>query len=326
MNLLILGGTRFVGRAIVEAALGRGHSASVFHRGRHEARFSREVEALHGDRGGDLAALHGRRWDAVIDTSGYAYPHVRASARLLADAVEHYVFVSTIAVYADWSALGIGEDAPLKGADRETLEWTGPTYGPMKVACEEAVRASVPERHLIVRPGIIVGPDDYTDRFPYWCRRVAHGGEVLCAGDPARPVQWIDARDLGEWVVRATEERLTGPFNAAGPAAPTSMLEMLEGLRRATGSDARFTWAADEWLQRHGSEPGRDFPFHAPAERTGVFAIDSGRAVGAGLRFRPLGDTAQDTLAWDRQRTEEERRAGLSPEREQELLSAWRDG
>lgn len=323
MKLLVLGGTQFVGRALVEAALERGHEVSVFHRGRHQATFSREVEALHGDRAGDLSALRGRRWDAVIDTSGYAYRHVYATAKLLAEQVEHYTFISTISVYADWSEHGITESARLRPADWKSLEWSGKTYGPMKVACEEAVRQLLPERHLVVRPGIIVGPDDYTDRFPYWCRRVARGGEVLCAGEPDRPVQWIDARDLGAWTVQATEARARGPFNATGPARPTPLLGMLEGIRDAAGSDARFTWVPEDFLLRHGSDPGRDFPFYAPPEGTGVFAVDSRRAIEAGLTFRPLDETVRDTLAWDGQRRDDERRAGLPPEREQALLRAW---
>jgi 2'-hydroxyisoflavone reductase len=323
MKLLVLGGTQFVGRAIVEAALEQGHEVTVFHRGRHAAEFSGEVGVLHGDRAGDLAALRGHRWDAVIDTSGYVYGHVLASAKLLAGAVEQYTFVSTISVYADFGERGITEESRLHAPDERDQQWTGKTYGPMKVACEKAVREVLPERHLIVRPGIIVGPGDYTDRFPYWCRRVAEGGDVLCPDDPQRPAQWIDARDLGAWMVRMTTEQRTGTFNATGPGVPATLLGMLEGIRRATESDAEFTWVPEDFLRQQGSEPGRDFPFHVPEEGAGVFAVDSRRAIEAGLTYRPFDDTVRDTLAWDRQRPDSERKAGISRAREAELLRAW---
>jgi 2'-hydroxyisoflavone reductase len=324
MRLLVLGGTRFVGLAIVEAALAAGHEVGVFHRGRSGATFSRPVETLVGDRMGDLGALRGGRWDAAIDVSGFQAEPVRASLELLADEVEHYTFISTIGVYASFREAGMTEEAPLAAAEERTLAIDGSTYGPMKVACEAEVRRILPDRHTVIRPGIIVGPEDYTDRFPFWCRRVAAGGEVLAPGDPMQPAQWIDARDLGEWTVRVTERRQGGTFNAAGPGLPSTLAGMLEGIRLATGSDAEFAWVPTDGLHRLGADPDREFPFFLPPERQGQFAVDSRRAIEQGLAFRPFEETVRDTLAWDRGRAPEERTAGISGERETELLRRWK--
>ncbi|HEV2131808.1 MAG TPA: SDR family oxidoreductase [Longimicrobiaceae bacterium] len=324
MKLLILGGTRFVGRHLVEAALARGHEITLFHRGRHEAHFSAEVEELHGDRRSDLSALQGRRWDAVVDTSGYAARDVRASAELLADAVEHYTFVSSISVYAGFNRIGMDENAPVEPPDATSTEMTPEAYGAMKVACEQAVEAAFPEHCAIVRPGLIVGPYDYMDRFPYWCRRIAAGGEVLAPGDPGRPVQLIDVRDLAEWMVRLAEQRRAGVFNATGPAEPLTMRELLEGIRAGVGGDARFTWVPDEFLLTEGVGEWEEMPFWVSEKLIGVLAVDVSRAVAAGLAFRPVRESARDTRAWQRtSAAAPEVRSGLDPERERELLDRW---
>lgn len=326
MKLLILGGTRFVGRHLVEAALTAGHEVTLFHRGRHEVEFSAPVETLHGDRGGDLAALRGRRWEAVVDTSGYAARDVRASAELLTDTVDHYTFVSSISVYADFSRIGMAETAAVHAPDEISTEVTPATYGAMKVACERVVEVVFPGRSAIVRPGLIVGPHDYMDRFPYWCRRIAAGGEVLAPGDPERPVQLIDVRDLAAWMQRLAEKRRAGVFNATGPAETPTMREMLEGIRAGVGSDARFTWVPDEFLLDAEVGQWEEMPFWVSEKSVGVLAVDVRRAVAAGLTFRPVPESARDTLAWLQHRgTEPEQRAGLAPEREQELLRAWRE-
>ncbi|CAN5434582.1 SDR family oxidoreductase [soil metagenome] len=324
MKLLILGGTRFVGRHLVEAALAGRHEVTLFHRGRHEAAFSADVETLHGDRGSDLSALQGRRWDAVVDTSGYVAREVRASAELLADVVEHYTFVSSISVYADFSRIGMDESAPVAPPDATSTEMTPEAYGAMKVACEQTVLAVFPGRSAIVRPGLIVGPYDYLDRFPYWCRRIAAGGEVLAPGDPERPVQLIDARDLGQWMLRLAEERRPGIFDATGPAEPLTMRELLEGIRAGVGSDARFTWVPDEFLLAEGVGEWEELPFWVTEPRVGVLAVDVSHAVAAGLTFRPVSESARDTLAWHVNASREpEWSSGLAPERERELLERW---
>jgi 2'-hydroxyisoflavone reductase len=323
MKILFLGGTQFVGRAMVEAALERDCEITVFHRGRHTVSFGKGVQSIHGDRATDLHLLDSGDWDAVIDTSGYVRNQVRAAVDRLAGRVRVYTFISTISVYADFGEHGITEGSALQPPDERDQEWTAATYGPMKVACEAAVREGAGEAHLVIRPGIIVGPEDYTDRFPYWCRRIAAGGEVLCAGSPDRPVQWIDARDLGAWTVEATLAGLCGTFNATGPEHPTSIGQMLEGIRRATGSDARLTWVDDRWLGRHDLDPGPAFPFYVPEERAGIFAVDSSAARAAGLDSRPLSASVRDTLEWDRKRPLAERRERISAEREAELLRRW---
>jgi len=325
MDLLILGGTRFLGRHLVEVALERGHRVTLFNRGESNPGLFSEVEELRGERGGDLSPLRGRRWDAAIDTSGYLPREARASAKLLADSVGHYTFVSSISAYEDFARTGIDEDAPvLDPPDREPEEMSWELYGGLKVGCERAVEAALPGRALVVRPGMIVGPHDYTNRFPYWRRRVAEGGDVLAPGDPEQQAQLIDARDLAGWMVRMAEEGRTGVFNAAGPEYELTIRGMLEGIREATGSDARFVWASEEFLLDAGVEPWEEMPFWVPKEMAGVLSVDVGRAVGAGLVFRPLGETVRDVPGPDAEGPEVGIGAGIPPEREEELLRAWR--
>ena len=233
MKLLILGGTKYLGRHLTESALERGHEVTLFNRGRENPDlFHGKVEKLVGDRDGDLAALKGRKWDAVIDTSGYFPRVVKDSARLLADTVDHYTFISTISVYEDFSQPGIEETAPVGKLEDETVEDIGAgAYGPLKALCEQAVEEVMPGRSLIVRPGLIVGPYDPTDRFTYWPSRIAKGGEVLAPGDGTSPVQFIDARDLAEWVLTMTERKQTGVFNATGPEERLEMKGFLETVR-----------------------------------------------------------------------------------------------
>jgi len=323
MDLLILGGTRFLGRHLVEEALGRGHRVTLFNRGESNPGLFPEVEELRGERGGNLSPLRGRRWDAAIDTSGYLPREVRAPAGLLADSVGLYTFVSSISAYEDLARTGIDEDAPvLEPPDAEELDRE--LYGGLKVGCERAVEAAMPGRALVVRPGMIVGPHDYTDRFPYWRRRVAEGGDVLAPGDPERQVQLIDARDLAGWMLRMTEGGRTGVYNATGPEHRLTMRGMLEGIREATGSDARFVWASEKFLLDAGVEPWEELPFWVPEEMAGILAVDVGRAVGAGLVFRPLGETVRDVPGPEDERPEVEIKAGISRGREEELLRARR--
>ena len=325
MDLLVLGGTRFLGRHLVEAALGRGHRVTLFNRGESNPGLFPEVEELRGERGGDLSPLRGRRWDAAIDTSGHLPREVRHSAGLLADSVGHYTFVSSISVYESFVQMGIDEDAPvLEPPDPEPEKMNWELYGGLKVGCERAAEAAMPGRTLVVRPGMIVGAHDYTDRFPYWCRRVAEGGEVLAPGDPGQQVQLIDARDLAGWMLRMAEGGRTGVYNATGPEYALTMRGMLEGIRAATGSDARFVWASEEFLLDAGVEPWEEMPLWVPEEMAGILAVYVGRAVGTGLVFRPLGETVRDVPGPDAGRPEVEIPAGISREREEELLRAWR--
>jgi 2'-hydroxyisoflavone reductase len=324
MDLLILGGTRFIGRPLVEEALAHGHTVALFTRGKHGVDLFPDVERLIGDRNDDLSALAGRRWDAVIDTSGMNAPAVKAAVSLLADAVGTYAFVSTISVYSGREE-GMDEDAAVFAPDWECTEVTGETYGAMKSACETAVREGFGDRALIFRPGVIIGPHDYTNRFPYWCHRIAAGGEVLAPGDGTQPVQGIDVRDLAHWMLRMVEQGSAGTLNAVGPVERMSLREMLEAIRTGTGSDARFTWVSDAFLAEQGVAEWSEMPFYiADLAEQPVQTISNARAVAAGLTLRPLADTARDTIAADlREPPADERKGGITRERETELLAAW---
>lgn len=325
MKLLILGGTVFLGRHLVDAALGRGHQVTLFNRGQHNPELYPEVEKLRGDRGGDLSALRGRRWGAVIDTCGYVPRVASASASLLADHVEYYAFVSSISVYADFGAAGMDESAAVGCLEDESVEEiTGQTYGPLKALCERAVEKAMPGRALSVRAGLIVGPHDPTDRFTYWVRRAAQGGDVLAPGKPDAPVQWIDARDLAGWMVRMAEERCVGTYNATGPAQRLSMGDFLNACKRVSKSDAAFVWVDEEFLLKEQVTPFTQLPLWLPRDSAGVMEINSRKAIGAGLTFRPMEQTVREALAWDCAREQEPLKAGLTLEREKELLQRWR--
>ncbi len=333
MKLLILGGTVFLGRHLVEAALERGHQVTLFNRGQHNPELFPNVEKLRGDRdpnvGEGLFALAGRRWDVVIDTCGYIPRIVQASAELLAGAVARYVFISSLSVYADFSQPGMDESAPVAVLEDPTVEKvTGETYGPLKALCEQAAEAALPGRVLNIRPGLIVGPHDPTDRFTYWPVRVGRGGQVLCPSGPDYPEEMIDARDLAEWTIRMAEEGKTGVYNATGPDYDLTLGEILETSRRVSGSDAAFVWVDSEFLLKQGVQPWMEMPLwigESP-EYAGFARVSCSRAVADGLTYRPLAETIQDTLDWAASRPEDyEWRAGLTAEKEAELLNKWRE-
>jgi 2'-hydroxyisoflavone reductase len=328
MRLLFLGGTVFLGRHMVAAALARGHAVTLFNRGEHNPELFPEAEKLRGNRDGGLEVLRGRRWDAVIDPSGYVPRIVGASARLLAEAAEHYTFISSLSVYKLPYDGMLDETAPVETLpeDQHTAEAiTGETYGALKVLCEQAAAEAFPGRSLIVRPGLIVGPHDPSDRFTYWPARVARGGEVLAPGQPDRRVQFIDVRDLAAWIIGLVEARATGVYNATGPQAPLSMGALLEACRAASGSDARFTWVDEAVLLAHKVEPYTELPLWVPAESKDFDRFDCTKAFASGLSTRPLADTLRATLDWDATRPlDAPRRNGLKPEREAELLAAQR--
>jgi 2'-hydroxyisoflavone reductase len=321
VNLLILGGTVFLGRHVVEAALVAGHDVTLFNRGHHPEVFP-DVERLIGDRDGDLRALQGRTWDAVVDTSGYVPRIVRASAGMLAGGIGLYTFVSTISVFPDLALPDLDEQAPVASLpDCRAEEITPERYGPLKALCEQAVEAVLPGRALILRPGLIVGPHDPTDRFTYWPRRLAQGGEVLAPGRPAARLQFIDVRDLAAWTVRLIEAGGTGTFNATGPTKKLHMEALLAACQTASGGGAWLTWVPDAFLLEQGLVPWSEVPLWIP----GVdMTINCAKAWGAGLTTRPLADTIRDTLAWDRTRPAGvTHAAGLAPEREHAVLAAW---
>lgn len=325
MDLLLIGGTRFSGRAMVEIAQAHGHRVTVFHRGKSNPGIHAGAEEILGDRDQDIGKLDGRRWDAVIDTCGYVPRSVGLALDALKNSVGHYTFISTISVYEDGLPAGSDETAPLKVlADPTVEEVTGETYGGLKVLCEERVEAAFPGRALLPRPGLIVGPNDPTERFPYWVERVSRGGEVFVPGEPSRQTQMIDARDLAAWVIDAVEHGLTGPYNLTGPAEPLTWAAWMDTLRQVTGSDATFTYGDDAFIEALG-ENTPNLPFYVPAAYNGIMAISIQKALDTGLKLRPLADTSRDTLHWIQTRSEGSAIAGaMPPEREAELLAALR--
>ncbi len=327
LSILVLGGTGFIGPHVVSRAMERGHSITLFNRGRSNTHLFPAAEKLVGDRNGNLTALEGRRWDAVIDNSGYTPDQVEATVDLLKDSVGQYLFTSTRAVYRDFTAPVMNEDAPLGPADIPEAEWEG--YGPLKVLAERAVEAGFGSRTLIVRPPIIVGPGDRTDRFTYWVDRIDDGGDVMAWGDPTDPVQFVDVRDLSEFFVHLLEQETGGIFNAEGPEAPLSSAELLYGIRAVTPSPVSFTWVDWDFVMSRGEEPQGSMPFWQPPAGSylNYGRMVNTRAVEAGLRFRPLAVTARETLHWHRSRPlpqQESLRVGMSRAREAELLADWR--
>lgn len=302
LRILILGGTAFIGPFVVRRAISRGHEVTIFNRGRTNIHLFPDVEKLVGDRNDDLGALEGRRWDAVIDNSGYTPDQLRLSVDRLKDMTDQYLFTSTRAVYYDFSAPVMDEDAPLGPRDIAERDWVG--YGPNKVLAERVVREGFGDRTLIVRPPVVVGPNDPTDRFTYWVDRIDDGGEVMVQGDPTDPVQFVDVRDLAEFYVNLLEHETRGVFNTNGPAAPLSAAEMVYGIRAVTANPVSFTWVDWDFLAERGFLPQEQLPFWQPprGRYLNYGRMDSSRAIAAGLRFRPLAVTAKETLDWHRSR------------------------
>jgi 2'-hydroxyisoflavone reductase len=319
MKLLVLGGTLFLGRHVVDQALSAGHEVTIFTRGRTNPDLFPEAEHLGGDRDEGLDALHDRGWDGVINTSGYVPRVLRQSAELLRDNVGRYVFVSSVSAYADMSK-PIDESSPLAPLnDPFSEEYRGPDYGPLKAACERVVEEVYGERGTSVRAGLIVGPYDPTERFTYWPRRLAEGGDVLAPGTPGDRVQFIDARDLAGWLVELAQRGPGGPLNATGPADPLTRGEALTRIAAAVGGDVRLHWVDDEAVLAAGIEPWMELPLWLPGdEYAELMTVDISKALAAGLTFRPLEQTAVDTLAWSRGAGEQ--RPTLSRDKERTLL------
>jgi len=334
MRLLILGGSQFVGRHIVEAALRRGHSVTLFNRGRTNPNLFAGVEEIHGDRDGGLSALDGRTWDAVIDTSGYLPRVVRQSAEYTSDKADQYVFVSTISVYEQPMAENADENAPLATMEDETSEDIAASYGALKVLCERAVDEAFAGKTLHLRPGMIIGPYDPTDRFTYWVHRAALGGEIAAPGNPDRTVQFIDARDLAALLLDMTEAGATGAVNTTGPDYRVTMGDYLDSCVRVTGSGALLTWIDEDFLLAHDVGVFMEMPFWLPEAQNAMLTVNIDRALAAGLTFRPLDETVRDTQVWSESRPSDEprwsrafagqpRAVGMDREKEAALLKEW---
>jgi len=332
-KLLVLGGTGFIGPPMVRYAVERGHEVTIFTRG------SRSdvpgVEHLVGDRTGDLDALRGRTWDAVLDNNARDYRWVELTIDLLKDSAEQYLFVSSISAYAGeatgydfvdnpWSGPPINTQSRLAQPDAEFERGQELPYGQTKALAEQIAHAAFPGRTTVVRPGFIVGPGDPTDRFTYWPVRINRGGEVLAPGDGTDPVQFIDVRDLCEWIVRLVESQTYGNFNGVGIGSPLSMAEMLYGMRAITSSAVTFSWVPISFLMEHKVQPYSDMPIWIPGDP--LSAVDNSHAIASGLTFRPLAVTAADTLQWHETRPAAEQaelRIGINAAREKEILEAW---
>jgi 2'-hydroxyisoflavone reductase len=326
MRLLVLGGTGFVGRAFVDVALEAGHRVTIFNRGRRDPGAFPDAEHVTGDREQDLSPLDGRTWDAVFDASCYLPRVARLSARALAERVGVYAFVSSLSVYADMrtsdqdesAAVGTIEDPATEVVDERT-------YGPLKVLAEREVQDVFGERALIERPGFIVGPYDTIDRMPWWLRRVARGGTTAAPSGPDYPLQLIDARDIAVWSLSLMESGRGGVFNLCGPERPLRFGELLDTVARVTGSDPEFVWLPESFLAQERIDPDDEpFPYWLGPASESAPTFSNGRALDAGLTFRPLEDTIRDEVAWDRSRPQEPLDRGIEPDRERELLERWR--
>ena len=324
VRILILGGTVFLGRHLVEAALERGHELTLFNRGVSHPELFTDLEQVHGDREIDLGALQGRHFDAVIDTSGYLPRVVANGIEALRGVADHYTFISTISVYGDLSVIGIQEDGAIIPLSEEGSEDIRKDYGALKYLSEEVVRAAYGPRALIIRPGLIVGPWDPSDRFTYWPYRIARGGDVLAPGRPDRRIQFIDVRDLAAWTLSMVEQQASGVYNADGPSGSrATMNNLLMACLQVTNSDARIHWAPEDFLVQHEVGEWMELPLwmRETPEQIGFHEVSCDKAIAAGLSFRPIVDTVRDTLEWHRTREPHEwTRTGLDPDKERRLI------
>jgi 2'-hydroxyisoflavone reductase len=326
LNILVLGGTGFIGPHLVNYAMQRGHRITLFNRGRTNTHLFPDAEKLVGDRNDNLTALEGRRWDAVVDNSGYTPLQVGKSVDLLKDACDQYLFTSTRSVYTDFTADVMDEDAPVGPKNIPESEWDG--YGPNKVLSERLVQEAFGSRTLITRPPVIVGPGDRSDRFTYWVDRIDDGGEILVQGDPTDPIQFVDVRDLAEFYVHLLENSTTGIYNTEGPGSALNTAGLVHGIKAITSTPSEFRWVPWDFLIGEGETPQGSLAFWQPpsGRYLNYGLMVNSRAIAKGMTFRPLAVIAKDTLDWHRTRSKAEQdklRAGLSRAREAELLEKW---
>jgi 2'-hydroxyisoflavone reductase len=333
-SILVLGGTGFIGPHIITTALARGHKVTMFNRGKTRPELFPDVEKLRGDRDGKLDALKDRKWDAVIDPSGYVPRIVKMSAELLAPNVKQYIFISSVSVYADHSKVGADESTPLeKLLDPSSEDIKGndfKNYGALKALSEQAAEAAMPGRIANVRPGLIIGPGDMTGRFTHWPTRLSGGGDVLCPGDGSTPVQYIDGRDLADWLIHLVETTTVGVMNALGPEKKITMKQVIDQTNAAVGGKGTPVWVDSKFLEKREVAPWAEMPMWIPneGEYAGFGTSSNARAVKAGLKFRPIADTAKDTLAWLQTLPEDERQkarsSGIKRDKEDKILAEWK--
>lgn len=340
LKILVLGGSRFLGRTFVEEALDRNHEVTIFNRG-IQSLGTKGVEHLTGNRFGDLKALQNRYWDAVLDTSGFIPYTVQNTTNLLKDRVKHYTFISSISVYKDWVQENLDENYPvldmsLEEANKLSMDSDGPVYeyyGHFKALCEQIAEKNMPGRVLNLRAGQLIGPNDYTDRVPYWINRIAKGGKVLVPGNPNRRVQVIDNKDLSNWILDMEEKDSIGTFNATGPDYPLTIKEFIDACIKVTGSNAEVVWAEEKFLLDQNVAPWTEMPLWVPENHPisadagepwkGAFSINVDKAIESGLTFRTLEKSLVDIHEWEktRQLTEDEWKSGMRAEKEKELLN-----
>jgi len=328
MKILILGGKRFLGIALVEAALQAGHVPTLFNRGKTNPDLFPQVKNLIGERDGDLSALKRRKWDAVIDTSGYVPRVVKQSASMLSGKCETYTFISSVSVYDDFRSPDIAEDYPLAQLENPDEEdHTGDAYGALKALCEYEIQQAFDGSVLVIRPGLIVGPNDPTDRFTYWPWRIAQGGSLLAPAPPSANLQFIDVRDLATFILKMVEKKSAGVFNVTGPKKPATFGSLLVSCREAAESDTNFVWAEESFLLREGVVPWSDLPLWVPSsdpELKGFYSININQALKAGLTFRPLSQTVTDILTWLKSQPEiKQMKVGINISRETDLLMKY---
>ncbi|MCK5376942.1 MAG: NAD-dependent epimerase/dehydratase family protein [Acidobacteria bacterium] len=340
LKILVLGGTGLIGPPMVRYAIDRGHTITLFNRGKTNSHLFPELEKLRGDRNDDLGSIEaevakGRTWDVVIDNTASIPRWVEESAGLLKSSTNLYLYTSSISAYGSITEPGTDEDTPVATIAPEevpkvktTKDITGENYGPLKALCEKAAREAFPDHAIVVRPGLIVGPGDYSDRFTYWPVRIHRGGEVMAPGNPTDPVQFIDCRDLGEWYIRLVETGAIGTYNGTGPASPMSIAGMLYGIRATTATEIEFTWVDAGFLEEHEVQAWAHMTVWVPPESEdgGLAQVKIDRAKDAGLTFRPLDETVRDTLEYWHSLPVERRtkpRAGCPPELETKTLAAW---
>lgn len=341
MKILIIGGTKFLGRHLIEAALRNGHEVTLLNRGKFSQETFGNIEQIHGDRNFDLEKLAGRRFDVCIDTCGYLPQSVKVSTEFLRDSIGQYIFISSISAYKNFRQANSNENAPLAELTAEQKEKfekidvkdeltgvvLGEMYGALKVLCEREAEKAMPNRVLAVRSGLIVGEFDWTDRFSYWVMRVAKGGEILAPANPQRFIQFIDARDLAKWIIKMAEENQNGIFNVTGKPFEMTFGKFLEEIKNVTQSNADFTWVGEEFLKEQGVEVWSEMPLYlheSDIEWQGFLSVNIDKALEKGLSFHDLGDTIRTTFDW-RNSIKDDLKAGISVERESELLRKWHE-